>query len=63
MAHNLVPGIVIHGGVSLGELPDVALDAGTSWGVHTALCAVLRGVVVGQAQLNGQGLHGSIILQ
>lgn len=63
MADNLVPGIVIHAGVSLGELPDVALDAGASWGVDIALGAVPGAVVVGQAQLDGQGLQGPIFLQ
>ncbi len=63
MADQLVPSRVVDGGVSLGELPDLALDAGVGWSVHLADGAVLLAIGVRQAQLDRQGLQGAIVLQ
>ena len=63
VADQLMPGGVVHAGISLGKLPDVALSAGVSWGVHLADRAVLLAIRVGQAQLDGQGLQRAIVLQ
>lgn len=58
-----MPGRVVDTGVSLGKLPDVALDACMSRGVHLADRAMLLTIRVGQAQFDGQGLQGAIVLQ
>jgi len=63
VADQLMPGRVIDGGVSLGKLPNVAFNAGVSWGVHLVDGAVLLTIRVGQAQLDGHGLQGAIVLQ
>lgn len=66
VADQLMPGRVVYAGVSLGKLPDVALNAGVSWGVYLADRTVhltIRLRVLREAQLDGQGLQGAIVLQ
>lgn len=63
VADQLMPSRVIDAGVSLGKLPNVAGNTSVSRCVHLAVCTVPLTIRVGQAQLDGHGLQGAIILQ